>query len=192
MNGYSWDLPPNISCPVQSEICRLCYAKKGHFVRPAAKDLRYHNFHALVDKGYGNWILWILEELDKRNIKYFRWHSSGDVFCKQYLDAIYTVCRSLPSIKFWMPSHNYPIFEERPPKNLQVHLSCMQGTTQERNCKKHKGTRIKLAYMYTEKPPRRTYVCPCSGKDPARPKNCDEADCRRCWNKDASVAFHYH
>ena len=192
MNGLTWDLPAGISCPIQSEICSKCYARKGHFTRPNAKNLRYHNFYELADKGYINWKLWIINKLEEISPKYFRWHSSGDVFCKQYLNAIYEVCKVLPETSFWLPSHNYRVFTEKPPKNLQVHLSCMKDTKQEEECRKKMGTRIKLAYMFVNKAPRRTHICPCSGKAPDRPRNCDQANCRTCWNKDRNVAFYYH
>ncbi len=202
MRCYSWDLPARLSCPVQSEVCAKCYGVRGNFLFKESAFIRIENLKGLRAKGgLDLWKNWFKYELLNRGVQYFRFHSTGDLYSIDYYTTILAVCKELPKVSFWIPTHNYKVVAERLniPRNVCVSLSSLPGTEQEervlhtKSYMKSHGTRVNLSYMIKDFLPKNVNICPCSGSYQKREfKSCDEACCYRCWHTGENVGFLAH
>ena len=109
----SWDLQagatcPGSKCPTTGEIkpsCMSCYAKKGHFTFPPAKNLREFNRKDWKRKDWIDDMVDLLGDVGK-----FRWFSSGDVYHPALAEKIYKVMKRTSHVTHWFPtmSHSIP------------------------------------------------------------------------------------
>ena len=208
--GPCFDLPPSLSCPVQSEICKGCYGKRGHYGAQGPLLLRLNNWVLLHTEGFQAWTSWMEGELNKlfwgSHGGFFRFHSTGDVFSIDYWKAILEIVEGYPEVQFWLPTHNYKLMriaarETGLPNNLTVGLSHVKGT-------KH-GQRAQAAYRYikklnpsahvifhyvfrsTQDLPDGVWVCPSIGRHKEY-HSCREANCHRCFLGTDHIAFRWH
>ena len=118
-NIYAFDLPAVVSCP-NSDICfKSCYANKGTYIWKAAKNSNTFNFAiALNDLQYLQKEL--IKEIEKRNIKNIRIHSSGDFFSKEYFLMWCNIAKHFKNIKIFTYSKAPQIKGAAIPKNLNI------------------------------------------------------------------------
>lgn len=93
----SVNLPPIITCKPGCPCAKTCYALKGRFRFPSVKAAMAENLHlwqidpaayqrAVIDCAY--------------YVRFFRWHSAGDVPSAAYLDMMTRVARACKSTQF--------------------------------------------------------------------------------------------
>ena len=118
-NIYAFDLPAVVSCP-NSDICfKSCYANKGTYIWKAAKNSNTFNFAiALNDLQYLQKEL--IKEIEKRNIKNIRIHSSGDFFSKEYFLMWCNIARHFEDLKIFTYSKAPQIKNLDLPSNLNI------------------------------------------------------------------------
>jgi hypothetical protein len=140
MPGRAFSLPALVTCPMGSILrkekhttCSKCYALKGNYSRPnvqKAMNYRHHRVEwACRDRDFANkWVDAMALQIKAQSPWHFRWHDSGDVYSKQYLDLIVRVCMATPDTKHFLPTKeaalvrsNRTLLESVP--NLTVRLS---------------------------------------------------------------------
>lgn len=142
MPGKSWSIPAS-TCKIgsllsklENSVCSKCYAKKGSYCYPNAKNLRQNNFdHYLENKEtfVEDMKTIIQAEYLKTGVEYFRWFDSGDLQSTKMLEDIIRIAYLLPHIKFWLPTKERKVVEEvlsnfskidcAVPSNLSIRLS---------------------------------------------------------------------
>ena len=115
-NIYAFDLPAVVSCP-NSDICfKSCYANKGSYIWKSAKNSNTYNYAiALNDLEYLQKEL--IKEIEKRNIKTIRIHSSGDFFSKEYFLMWCNIAKHFKDLKIFTYSKAPQIENLKIPKN---------------------------------------------------------------------------
>lgn len=90
----------------------------------------------ILSSSLGDWAANMTELLARKYAnreKVFRWHDSGDLQSPEHLDAIVTIAKNLPDIRFWLPTKEYALVRAygKPfPANLTVRVSApMIGET---------------------------------------------------------------
>lgn len=162
----TFNLPAIKTCPNATDAClTYCYAQHGNFNRLQVKER--HEFN-LTETKKDSFIEQLTKELKYR--KYFRWHSSGDIYNEEYLDKIYQVILNTPNTFHLI----YTRWNGNDPKlhylntlaNCNIFLSYDPGITDIKprlnsafvhptlsTCKKqtHKGTTCRTClYCYTK------------------------------------------
>ncbi len=118
-NIYAFDLPAVVSCPDSSECFKECYANKGAFIWKSAKQSNEYNFAiALNDIEYLQAEL--IKEIEKKNIKFIRIHSSGDFYSKEYFLMWCNIAKRFPLLKIFTYSKAPQINKELIPNNLNI------------------------------------------------------------------------
>jgi len=83
-------------------ICKGCYAHKGRMMFATVQKHYWNNYKlSLQDNFVDNMIGTIKKQKEKKNIKYFRWHDSGEFYSKEYINKVYKICKALPDITFY-------------------------------------------------------------------------------------------
>ncbi len=190
INCYTFNLPPEISCPYSTPMCRAkCYGKAGYLQveniqnrwRENLEETRKNTFR---DK--------LADEIIAVNPKYFRFTSIGDVPNKSvYYDFMFSAMDN-PATKFLLLTKSYPFMwrTNEIPKNLSQKFSVFPDTPldnifdmwnfpmayagSENNYTFHPGviqTRVKNAFK-----------CP---------SDCEKCN-RICWERRDDVIFAFH
>tara|TARA_Y100000004_G_scaffold42537_1_gene46511 strand:+ start:1553 stop:2290 length:738 start_codon:yes stop_codon:yes gene_type:complete len=116
---YAFDLPAVVSCPDSSECFKDCYANKGSFIWKSAKQSNTFNFAiALNDIEYLQKEL--IKEIEKKNIKFIRIHSSGDFFSKEYFLMWCNIAKHFEDLKIFTYSKAPQIDRKLIPSNLNI------------------------------------------------------------------------
>lgn len=87
-------------CPGAGACAAVCFARQGQYVRSAVKNAREVNLRA----ARGNLQVFIkhaVSDLKRLGAKLVRIHDSGDFFSSSYLNAWFSIARSLPGVKFY-------------------------------------------------------------------------------------------
>ena len=118
-NIYAFDLPAVVSCP-NSNICfKTCYANKGTYIWKSAKNSNTYNYAiALNDLEYLQKEL--IKEIEKRNIKNIRIHSSGDFFSKEYFLMWCNIAKHFKNLNIFTYSKAPQIKSLKIPSNLNI------------------------------------------------------------------------
>ena len=173
-------LPPGLSCVKDAPCAKDCYARKAWRMYPNSREAwtenlyEWNNFPQRFEehlKGYFK---------GKINLKYFRFHVSGDIPSQEYLDMMFRVCAEAPEVKFLAFTKNYHLDFTEKPENLSVVFSAWPGFTL------HNPENFPVAWMQDgteDRVPAEALECP--GK-------CDT--CGMCFllQKGQSVVFHKH
>lgn len=174
--GYSI---PATSCKMGSlmsknpnSICAMCYAKKGMYRFSNVKNALNRRLESLQNPLWVSAMPFLLKDM-----KYFRWHDSGDIQDMSHLLKILEVVRNTPNTMHWMPTREYGIIAEYVktngsfPENLIVRLSASKfNGVAPTALAKSLGVHVSGASA-TE------FNCPASTQGNA----C--GDCRKCWDK---------
>ena len=119
MPWYGYSLPAS-ACQVGSRlrrvpgsVCSQCYAHKGRYVFKNVQDAMQRRLLALSDLELwaANMVI-LLERKSNGELSWFRWHDSGDLQSRGHLLSIIWIARSLPHIKFWLPTKEYGLAQE--------------------------------------------------------------------------------
>lgn len=167
-------------------VCSACYACKGKYRFPNVVGVREANL-AMLERDIDAWGEALAEEIDIQGMRFFRWHDSGDLQSVAHLDAIVTIARKLPDVKFWLPTLER-VFVQRYldnggtiPNNLTIRLSTPMLDGKPR----HPLVGCQSSCVYTVLP-KQGFACPA----PSQGGNCKA--CRACWDKDVPVVAYKH
>ena len=128
MPGWSYGLPAK-ECKTGSKLrkvegstCYDCYALKGCYVFKVVQDAQYYRLKATR---HPLWVPAMVQQINNKKSKEFRWHDSGDIQDLKHLLKIFKVCRLSPSVKHWLPTREAWAmkYEDRAPDNLKIVFS---------------------------------------------------------------------
>src|SRR5436189_1463554 len=111
MPGPSWSLPAHKACPrANGTICDNCYASKGCYRFSITQNAQQARFAWTVESmrtpaGRAAWIAHMVKSIRDTGCEYFRVHDSGDMFNVAYAQCWLEVCRAMPEVRFWIPTH---------------------------------------------------------------------------------------
>jgi hypothetical protein len=129
------------TCPGAGQCKVYCYAKKGGYVQyenaPIA-GTQMLNFLVNDPNGFSNMLETELskeiKKADKKNSKIVvRWHDSGDMFSKDYLDLAYNIARKFPSAEFYAYTKLANVATGNKPDNFIMNFSAGAKKPEERN-----------------------------------------------------------
>lgn len=182
----SFALPAGLDCntgkklmQVQGSVCKSCYARKGHYVYPAAAKLRQDNLREtklalrspLVRE---RWVATLTGLIYSTGTAWFRWHDSGDILAELHLHMIFDVCLRTPEVRHWIPTREYGfvqsvLFGRQLPRNCTIRLSAHMI-----------GDVLPSKKLPTSSVGAFGYACPAT-YDASYEGNC--RDCRACWDR---------
>lgn len=162
-----------------NSICKVCYARKYRYL--------WKNVQAPLIQKLSNWenpkwveaITFLIGATNETG--FFRWFSSGDLQGDWMFKKIVQVCENLPNIKFWLPTHEFPMVTgilrrmkkagEDLPDNLVIRFSAdlVDG---EPPVKLAKRLGVNVSASVTK-----DFTCPASKQD----GKC--LTCRKCWDR---------
>ena len=105
----SINLPVGITCNPKAPCFKLCYARKGHYIFPNVQKVRMEN-----------WKLWRENPEDykrgamavAKHVHHVRWHDSGDIPDREYLEMMVFVAENNPGTRFLAFTKQYDIVNE--------------------------------------------------------------------------------
>lgn len=188
MPGSGWSIPA-AECKRGSKLrekkgtaCFGCYACKGRYSFANVQKALYNRLESFKNP------LWIFAmAFLLKNESYFRWFDSGDLQSEEMLGKIVEVCNKTPKCNHWLPTREYAIVKKflskgnTIPDNLNVRISAdMIGKLP--SCKiMDAATFSTISLTETDPITKSAFNCPVSMKKEI--KTCDEAGCRKCWDK---------
>jgi len=102
-NVYLFNLPPVVTCK-PTKWCLAgrngkpaCYALRNNFIFPSVKKAAKERLRLSKLK---NFTSRMIKEINKKNVKYFRWHSSGDFYSKEYIRKVFKIAKNCPETLF--------------------------------------------------------------------------------------------
>lgn len=184
MPGYAYGLPAKECAAggalrrVPGSVCSSCYALKGNYMFPGVQAAQYRRLESLKDPRWVDAMVYLVKCL---NMRYFRWHDSGDLQSPAHLGMLAEVARRCRGVQFWLPTRerifvyswvkaNGPL-----PGNLVV--------------------RVSAAMIDGEPPdfPNTSTVVTGQASCPAPSQGGECGTCRRCWNpRVKNVSYHKH
>jgi len=187
--GHTFNLPALASCPTgerlakqPNTVCSHCYAKRGHFTIPSVTLGHARRLKAVRDAQSSTpsglqWLIAMRTLIEHTSTKYFRLHSSGDLFSKAYARLWYITANHFKHINFWIPTHEKwaPAFFSALP-NVTVRLSAQHiGSLVDRDLY---GPSCSVSSNIG-------HLCPATYHHDGKPadKSCSTANCRACWDR---------
>ncbi|KKN83089.1 hypothetical protein LCGC14_0303550 [marine sediment metagenome] len=138
-----FNLPALDTCPHRTWLCEAaCYAQKGHFTRPRARNLLKRNHQASKCDCFVRRMTYIIKNLLNYVIltkhMVIRWHSSGDFYSRKHFRKCVDLAELFPEITFFAYTRNYTLDLNLCPDNFIVFYS-RDVTTKKINltAKKH-------------------------------------------------------
>ena len=116
---YAFDLPAVVSCPDSSECFKRCYANKGTFIWKNAKQSNTFNFTIALND-IESLQAELIKEIEKKNIKFIRIHSSGDFYSKEYFLMWCNIAKHFDDLKIFTYSKAPQIDKTLIPDNLNI------------------------------------------------------------------------
>ena len=173
---------------VKGSVCDGCYALKGNYRRYKLIDQMIPKTVKINNPKWVDAITWlILNQDNKKDKNFFRWHDSGDVQSIEHLRKIALVCENTPNVKHWLPTREYKIvnaYLEKYgsfPLNLVVRLSAHMIDGKAPELKE-----LNTSTVHKDKAPIGA-VCDA----PNRKGQC--LDCRLCWMKEVkNISYKLH
>jgi hypothetical protein len=158
---------------VEGSICSKCYAQKGFYSLYAAtvEPAQHARLVALDDP------LWVdaMATLIGAD-KYFRWHDSGDIQSLEHLQKIADVCDQTPFLATG----------RKLPGNLVIRLSAMYPDTPVIIPKSLRGVAgIAASNVHSKS-------APIGSECEANKRGGKCGDCRKCWDRAATVSYRLH
>ena len=176
-NTRNISLPPVYTCAGFPCLEKGCYAMKAWRLYPSTRISWSDNlqFFNLNPDGFFDKIVEKIKRM-KKNKKYFRWHTGGEIPNQNYFDGMVRVALALPKVKFLVFTKRYHLNFLEAPKNLEVIPSSWPGLKIPH--KKIRKQGLSVAWMKDGNDARRIsenvrdgYECPGSCKR-----------CRFCWS----------
>jgi len=165
-----------------NNVCSKCYAKRGHY--KYSNVIRAHDkrLQSLKNPLWVDAMVFLINDM-----KYFRWHDSGDIQDMKHLKMIIEVANRTSNTKHWLPTREFKLLSSyvqnngKIPKNLIIRLSAIQF---ESNPPIELAKRLNVLVSGVSK---LNYTCPASKQG----NEC--GDCRMCWDKKTfSVTYKRH
>lgn len=184
------NMPPIMTCRVGAPCYKYCYARKGSFLYETVIKSHIENMMEFQrdPDGFFKQIKDFLNGVV--TYKYFRWHSSGDVINRDYLERMVKLAQECSQTEFLAYTKKFELWNQylsegnTLPTNLHVVFS-----NWDKNFKVENPFNLPMTYVDFRKKemnpemPKDAYVCPgsCEG-------------CLRCWKlqKGEAVMFHQH
>lgn len=127
-------LPPVLSCGNCGKCKYFCYDIKACLQYPGTViDARIRNW-TILKRDREEYFRRIEEKISRRRRnKYFRWHVSGDLIDRDYLENVVQIAKRHPDFTFWTYTKMYGLVNEyvadggRIPGNLSIMFSEWDG-----------------------------------------------------------------
>lgn len=179
-----FNLPPEITCPGQTELCKaICYAKKANRLYTNARNNRIHNLECSRSIGFINAIL---EEIDAESLVLVRIHESGDFYSQAYLNKWIRIAQLRPAVRFLAYTKSYMLTFARAPKNMVI-FGSVDATTDF--ARFHLPKRLLSRILEPEEEYAGYYICPPVSKTH---KHYCGSECMHCWEAKGNVAWIKH
>lgn len=105
------NLPACMTCRADAPCRCGCYAMKGHFVFPSVKESIQKNLEAFLNSPIQYFDL-IIAKLHIMPYRFFRWHSSGDIVNREYLEGMIHVAEECPNTEFLCFTKKYELVND--------------------------------------------------------------------------------
>jgi hypothetical protein len=112
--GYSYGLDAHecrtgsILAAIPGSVCEGCYARGGWYSRrQVIKDRQRERREALAHPRWVDAMAVLIGHRCRPPHDFFRWHDAGDIISPDHLGLIAEVARRTPSVKHWLPTHEY-------------------------------------------------------------------------------------
>jgi len=167
---------------VEGSVCHKCYAYKGFYNYPNAKNALAKRFNSLYLPRWVEAMTLLISTLEYSG--HFRWHDSGDINSLIHFKNIIDIATNLPNINFWLPTKeqklvfDYVRIGNIIPKNLTIRIS---------------------GYLIDQLPPNNVknafVVSGVSSNEenvncPASKQNNKCLTCRACWNCEVPIVWY--
>jgi hypothetical protein len=185
MPGYAYGLPAK-ECKVGAKlvgipgsVCNGCYALKGNYRFNNVQRVQYRRLESLSHPRWTEAMIFLMHSLD---VRWFRWHDSGDLQSPSHLEKIATIAQAAPHVRFWLPTREkafvYTYLKRHGsfPENLVVRLSAAMVDGPPPAGFPHTSTVVTSGW-----------TCP------APEQNNECGTCRACWNPEVkNVSYRKH
>ena len=175
-NTLNVNLPPNLTCK-NSPCSKLCYARIPFLRWPSVQKAWTRNYDILKNDP-DRFTESIIAQLTTKNVKYFRWHSGGEIIDQNHIEIIFKIAKKCPKIKFLIFTKKYNFDYSGKPSNLTLVFSSWPGMIIPEYILRHyriawmqDGTEVRMKN-------RRHFICPAINSNGTITCN----QCRRCWN----------
>lgn len=186
----SINLPAGLTCLKDAPCKKGCYAMKGNWLYANVKKSLQKNFETFVQdpEEYFNEIINYLNQ-DDVIYKFFRWHASGDIVNKVYLDGMIKVAKKCKNTKFLCFTKKFVLVNgylrtHKLPKNLKIVFSAWDKDFKVMNPHNLPVTYVNFNNK-DKNPDIPEFAIPCIGE-------CSK--CKSCWSlkEGQSVVFNQH
>lgn len=185
---------------VPGSVCYGCYALKGNYQFPMVQACLEKRLASITDARWVEAMVILIKarKPSKRDdVRYFRWHDSGDLQSAEHLEKIAEIARQCPDVTFWLPTREYQIVEiwmrtwiGTLPRNLIIRLSAhkIDGPLPVALARRYGLT---VSGVHTDG--KHLVSGPLPQHCPAQSQGNKCLDCRACWSKDVfAVSYHKH
>lgn len=185
----SINLPPIVTCRPDAPCKKTCYACNGRFRFKNVKQTLVQNLEEWKADA-GKYMQSVIDACT--NVRFFRWHSAGDIPDEFYLSMMCLVAKMLPEVHFLCFTKKYELVNDyfgkaNKPKNLNIIFS-VWGNLVPENPHNFPTAYVRLKSGEGENLIPKTAI-PCSG-------SCNECirDEMNCWKlkPGMSVVFNQH
>ena len=172
------------------EICDKCYAGKGAYNWPPARNQKAHN---LIETRKDDFVPDMINKLYK--MKYFRWFDSGDVENEIMLEKIFSICQSTPQTFHWLPTKSRELYDQDLWKALEnlPNVKVRYSSPSKHGIYNYKHGSVVFSDESEFSP--ETFRCRAksigvkkNGKP--QPKKCH--NCRACWHNAKTISYEFH
>lgn len=100
---YLFNLPPVATCRPTSWCLRgrngkpACYALRNNFRLPTCIEAAQKRLDFSLSRDF---VAIMIEEIQKKRVRFFRWHSSGDFYSAEYARKIHRIVKNCPDTSF--------------------------------------------------------------------------------------------
>lgn len=115
---FNFGIPAKETCKGAGECKKFCYAAKGFYLWPSAKNAQHRRWAASKENDFS---LLMVEDVINSMATHIRIHDSGDFYNREYLHKWFQVMDALPHVQFYAYTKMVPLLEgEKLPDNFTV------------------------------------------------------------------------
>lgn len=181
-NVYLYNLPPKATCTPTVWCLKgrngkpACYALRNNFNFPsvkiaARKRLRASKLKSFVPK--------MVEEINKKAVKYFRFHSSGDCYSEEYITKLMAIAFNCPATLFRTTTRRRDLARSLRQLNSLSNFIVRESLDVERPKPK---MRLPIAALSSLPVAKKVFKCI---------NNCENCN-YSCWHNDSDMCFEEH
>jgi hypothetical protein len=198
-NVYCWDMRARVTCLGSKnsdgelvDACLKCYASKGFYNMPNVANTRKQNEEVWRRP---EWVEEVVDFIKAKNIRHFRWFSSGDCKWFELLLKIKEVMErtqktfDYEGCSHWLPTRMYKFdkFKEVLDEMKKLPNVSVRYSSDSINGEYTLGLHGSTILQDTKINDPYVYVCPAT----LNHGSC--GDCKECWNKDKElIAYKLH